>query len=815
VLAVAALLVAIAGGTGRANAAGGTFRITAGGDQNWAPESGALDQTAPDKLEATGTMITTEPRSGTNGTADYHIASGPGIVRAQIAGSFTTPSNLAYPFNPSLQAVATTELTISAPDDVFVNTTVNVHVDGIIKDPVCGDRPSCGAENVFLSVGPFQRTAEFDTLGQTRVNDLGLAFDPVPGGYRVHGDVTSSTLGIRTNTPFPVTLVLNVSGRYGSGPAPTTLGGDFDDPAAMYQFSFAPTGPVLNDIPAGYTVSGPSVVDNHWTDPFAQPSGDVVVTNCADPALAGLTTVTGSLIFRNLPGCPEIALPNLREVHGDLIVENNPALTHVSFTGPILVDGSVRIVNNTIAGDVDVDDVAATGDLDISHNDVGGAIDVSGTGGDLIVEDNGVGEAIDVSGTGGDLTVEDNGVGEAIDVSGTGGDLIIEDNGAGEAIEVGGSTGGDLTIVDNGTTVVDATGSADIGGDLDISTGSATLGAVTADGTTEIEMLNGAASLHAVLPAGAFDGPVGFSVAYRFDDPPEDGAAADGSSAIVDPLAAYLFTFDVPTLSSPARLTFTIDVSQLDAGGRATLLNALASGLATIVGNGDAAGATYTAFPVCTAAQTPDADGCVAIAYLAADGTSTTDDPAFVRFDGVVGHFSSYAVATVTPRDTKAPVMTVPTDIAVDATRPSGAVVAYSASASDDRDPSPALVCAPASGSTFAIGTTTVTCTATDAGGNSAQSAFSVHVRGVGEQLVGLIAKTRVFLDRPALAPMFGSKLQVAAAAFAAKRPATACLMLDLYAAAVTRSPARALTQSERTELIADARRIESVIGCR
>jgi HYR domain len=773
-LAVAALLIAVAGGTGRAHAAGGTFRIVAGGDQDWTPENGTLDQTASDKIEATGTMVTTEQRSGTNGTADYHIASGPGVVRAQVSGSFTTPSNLAYPFNPSLQAVSTTELTINAPDDVFVNTTVNVHVDGIIKAPVCGDKPTCGGENIFVSVGPFQRTAEFDTFGTTRANDLGLALDPVPGGYRVHGDVISSTLGIRTNTPFPVTLVLNVSGRYGSGPAPTTIGGDFDDPAAMYQFSFAPTGPVLNDLPAGYTVSGPSVVDNHWTDPFAPPSSDVVVTSCADPALAGLTNVRGSLIFRNLAGCAEIALPNLREVHGDLIVENNPGLTHVSFTGPVVVDGSVRIVNNDVAGDVEVVGVTASGDLTIDDNSVGGAIDVSGTGGDLTIDGNDA-----------------------------------------DAINVSGGTGGDLTITDNGTTVVNAGGSTSVAGDLDISTGAATVSAVTADGTTDVAMLNGPASLHAVLPAGAFDGPVGFTIAHRFDDPPENGTASDGSTAVVDPLATYRFTFGVPALNSPARLMFTVDMSQLDAAARATLLNALASGTATVVGKGDAAGAAYAAFSVCTAAQTPDADGCVAVASLAADGTPTTGDPSFVRFDGVVGHFSSYAVATVTPRrDTTDPTVTVPADIAVDATRPSGATVIYAASATDDRDPSPSVVCTPASGSVFAIGTTHVACVANDAAGNTAQAGFSVHVRGAGEQLVRLIDKTRAFLDQPALSLALRTQLQAAVDAFAAKRPRAACLVLDLYIAAVRLAPTRALTPAERSELVADATRIKAVIGC-
>ena len=52
---------------------------------------------------------------------------------------------------------------------------------------------------------------------------------------------------------------------------------------------------------------------------------------------------------------------------------------------------------------------------------------------------------------------------------------------------------------------------------------------------------------------------------------------------------------------------------------------------------------------------------------------------------------------------------------------PGGAAVTFATpSANDVVDPSPAVGCLPVSGSTFAVGTTTVTCTATDASGNSA-----------------------------------------------------------------------------------------------
>ncbi|MGC8952805.1 HYR domain-containing protein, partial [Chloroflexus sp.] len=39
-----------------------------------------------------------------------------------------------------------------------------------------------------------------------------------------------------------------------------------------------------------------------------------------------------------------------------------------------------------------------------------------------------------------------------------------------------------------------------------------------------------------------------------------------------------------------------------------------------------------------------------------------------------------------------------------------------------------AVTCTPASGSTFPLGTTTVTCTATDAAGNTASGSFTITV---------------------------------------------------------------------------------------
>jgi len=77
--------------------------------------------------------------------------------------------------------------------------------------------------------------------------------------------------------------------------------------------------------------------------------------------------------------------------------------------------------------------------------------------------------------------------------------------------------------------------------------------------------------------------------------------------------------------------------------------------------------------------------------------------------------------------DTTAPVLTLPAPV-VAATSLSGAIVTYVASAVDLVDGARPVTCTPASGSSFAIGTTTVTCSASDTRGNTATGSFVVTV---------------------------------------------------------------------------------------
>lgn len=80
------------------------------------------------------------------------------------------------------------------------------------------------------------------------------------------------------------------------------------------------------------------------------------------------------------------------------------------------------------------------------------------------------------------------------------------------------------------------------------------------------------------------------------------------------------------------------------------------------------------------------------------------------------------------PADTTKPVVTVPHDMIVAATDQHGAHVSFVATATDDVDGPLTPVCVPASGDLFPLGNTTVTCSATDAAGNSASASFHVNV---------------------------------------------------------------------------------------
>jgi hypothetical protein len=94
-----------------------------------------------------------------------------------------------------------------------------------------------------------------------------------------------------------------------------------------------------------------------------------------------------------------------------------------------------------------------------------------------------------------------------------------------------------------------------------------------------------------------------------------------------------------------------------------------------------------------------------------------------------VRSMASIRTFVVSVRDTTPPSITAPPDLTLEANSPGGAIVTYIVSAADVVDPHPTVVCSRPSGSSFALGTTAVSCSATDSRGNRSSAGFGITVR--------------------------------------------------------------------------------------
>ena len=391
----------------------------------------------------------------------------------------------------------------------------------------------------------------------------------------------------------------------------------------------------------------------------------------------GSITIAGNLVMQS------VDLSSLATVDGSLTISGNPALNAILISGVTHIGGDLTIVG-TAATVIDVSALTSNGgSLDISDNTSATVVDVSAlatNGGSLDISDNTSATVVDVSAltsNSGSLDISGNTSATVVDVSAlatNGGSLDISNNTAATTIDVSDLTtvSGNLTIVDNGDAAVDVSSLTDVGGNLTIETtgagtidvgddatvtGNFTLDATgytdmsgtTPGGSLDLTATRAEAVMHLQVQAASFTTPVSFSVT-RVDPValvPESGLNASGSHATIDPIAACQFTFAVPTLNRDATLSFDITVAQLDAATRTALLGALAAGTATLVTKGDAPGSVFQAFPICVGTGTPTAGGCVRVETFDANGQPTTGTPARVRFSNVIGHFSTWAVATV------------------------------------------------------------------------------------------------------------------------------------------------------------------------
>ena len=221
-----------------------------------------------------------------------------------------------------------------------------------------------------------------------------------------------------------------------------------------------------------------------------------------------------------------------------------------------------------------------------------------------------------------------------------------------------------------------------------------------------------------------FSGSVEVCFPYTQPRPPDPQILHwDGAQWIVEPI-----TRDTGTEVCAEVTSFSPFVLVIPASGQDTTAPTIACGSAdadwhadnvsiacTAGDNGSGlADPAEAAFSLLTSVAAGDEDG------NASTGTHQVCD--------LAGNCVTAGPVTGNKIDRRAPALSLPADITVDATSPAGATVVFSATATDGGDPNPRVTCTPASESTFAVGTTTVTCTATDHVANQAEGSFAVTV---------------------------------------------------------------------------------------
>ena len=161
-------------------------------------------------------------------------------------------------------------------------------------------------------------------------------------------------------------------------------------------------------------------------------------------------------------------------------------------------------------------------------------------------------------------------------------------------------------------------------------------------------------------------------------------------------------------------------------------------------------------------------------------------------------------------RDTTPPTLAL-SPVTANATSSAGANVSYAPPASDNLS-TPTVSCAPASGSFFPIGDTTVNCTATDAAGNSTSGSFNVHVNSASQQVTNIISLVNNLPNAPG--GSLNAKLNNILAALNAGQTANACSQLNAFINEVNAQKGKKISLVDANALITAAQDIKTALGC-
>jgi uncharacterized membrane protein len=180
---------------------------------------------------------------------------------------------------------------------------------------------------------------------------------------------------------------------------------------------------------------------------------------------------------------------------------------------------------------------------------------------------------------------------------------------------------------------------------------------------------------------------------------------------------------------------------------------------------------------------------------------------------------------TTTPPNTP-PSLNVPADIVVNAESAAGAQVFFFVTADDAEDGTFNATCSPSNGEFFAIGTTTVSCGATDTGGLEATGSFNVTVLGAQEQAEEMLQQLGAGGPGGSLQnklndilESLGGSTQLLSASTQKTSSKSGgagntCAKLQAFIHEVSAQAGKKLTLAQAASLIDAAQRIRAIAGC-
>jgi uncharacterized repeat protein (TIGR01451 family) len=184
------------------------------------------------------------------------------------------------------------------------------------------------------------------------------------------------------------------------------------------------------------------------------------------------------------------------------------------------------------------------------------------------------------------------------------------------------------------------------------------------------------------------------------------------------------------------------------------------------------------------------------------------------QFDPNIANNS--ASATETPDSDLA--LSQPANLTVDATSPAGATVTYALPSVTDEDATkPTPSCTPASGTTFAIGTTAVTCTVTDSDDTNSpvSRSFTVAVKGAAAQLSDLVTLVNSMGLGNGLQGSFDTQLgAVQTDLQQANNTKQSCNDLGAFISHIQAQSGKLLTTARANQLLGPANNLSKTLGC-